>query len=95
MAVPRQPTSTLSGSLWDGGRTQPDHERMTKRPHVDWTAEEMQVLSEQELRSRLQQAREAAARADAPGMGRSVKGRRLWRRNRELVEEEMGRRNLS
>jgi hypothetical protein len=55
----------------------------------------MQVLSEQELRSRLQQAREAEARADAPGTGRSAKGRRLWRRNRELVEEEMGRRNLS
>jgi hypothetical protein len=68
---------------------------MTKRPHVGWTAKEMQVLSEQELRSRLQQAREAEARADALGTGRSAKGRRLWRRNRELVEEEMGRRNLS
>jgi hypothetical protein len=79
----------------DTGPAQPDHELVTKRPHVDWTAKEMQALSEQELRSRLQQAREAEARADGPGMGRSAKGRRLWRRNRELVEEEMERRNLS
>ncbi len=62
---------------------------------MDWTAKDMQVLSEQELRFRLQQAREAEARADGPGMGRSVKGRRLWRRNRELVKEEMERRDLS
>ena len=81
--------------IGDKEPTRPDHEHVTKRPHVDWTAKEMQVLSEQELRSRLQQAREAEARADAPGMGRSAKGRRLWRRNCELVEEEMGRRNLS
>ncbi|SNS17587.1 hypothetical protein SAMN06893096_102357 [Geodermatophilus pulveris] len=67
---------------------------MTKRPHVDWTAREVQALSEEELRARLTQAREWEARADAPGMGRSARGRRLWRRNRELVEEEMGRRDL-
>ena len=92
---PRSRLVPLRGPLRDRGPTQPDHEHVTKRPHGDWTAKEMQVLSEQELRSRLQQAREAEARADSPGTGRSAKGRRLWRRNRELVEEEMGRRNLS
>lgn len=60
---------------------------MTKRPQVDWTAKEVQVVSEDELRSRQREAREAEARADMPGMGRSAKGRKLWRQNRELVEE--------
>jgi hypothetical protein len=83
------------GPLRDRVPEQPDHEHLTKRPHVYWTAKEMQVLSEQELRSQLQQTREAEARADTPGMERSAKGRGLWRRNRELVEEEMGRRHLS
>jgi hypothetical protein len=65
-----------------------------KRPHVDWNAKELQGLSEDQLRSRLREAREAEARADAPGMGRSAKGRRLWRQNRELVEDELSRRGL-
>lgn len=67
---------------------------MAKRPHVDWTAKEMRPLSDDALRQRLSEALEAEARADAPGMGRSVKGRRLWRKNRELVEEELSSRDL-
>lgn len=67
---------------------------VSKRPHLDWTAMELQALSEDQLRSRQREAREAEARADAPGMGRSAKGRRLWRRNRELVEEEFSRRGI-
>jgi hypothetical protein len=67
---------------------------VTKRPHADLTAKELQALSEEQLRSRQREAGEAEARADAPGMGRSSKGRRLWRQNRELVEEELLRRGL-
>lgn len=68
---------------------------MTKRPHVDWTAKELVHLTDEQVRQRRREAAEAEARADAPGMGRSVKGRRLWRLNRELVEEEMSRRGLT
>ena len=62
---------------------------MTKRPHIDWTIEELRHLTLAQLREQHRRARVAEARADAPGMGRSVKGRRLWRRNRELVEAEL------
>ena len=94
LLVPTGPPLSQSGPLSDIRAPQTDHQRVTKRPHVDWTATEMRALSEQQLSSRLQEAREAETRADAPGMGRSTKGRRLWRRNRELVEEEMERRHL-
>ncbi len=50
---------------------------MPKRPHIDWTQEELQGLSDAALLGRLGDAKEAEAAADAPGMGRSVKGRRL------------------
>ncbi len=67
---------------------------MPKRPHVDWTQKELHGLSDAALWARLREAKEAEARADAPGMGRSVKGRRLWRNNRELVESELHARGL-
>lgn len=67
---------------------------VTKRPHIDWTAKELQALPDEQLQSRQREARDAGARADAPGMGRSSKGRRLWRLNRELVDEELLRRGL-
>lgn len=68
---------------------------MTKRPHTDWTAKELVHFTDEQVRQRRREAAEAEVRADAPGMGRSVKGRRQWRRNRELAEEEMGRRGLA
>lgn len=68
---------------------------VTKRPHTDWTAKELVHLTDEQVQQRRREATAAEARADAPGMGRSVKGRRLWRRNRELVEGEMGRRGLA
>ena len=67
---------------------------MAKRPHLDWTEQEMAGLAEAALLSRLREAREAEARADAPGMGRAVKARHLWRKNRQLVEEELHKRGL-
>jgi hypothetical protein len=67
---------------------------MPKRPHIDWTQEELQGLSDAALLGRLGDAKEAEAAADAPGMGRSVKGRRLWRANRGLVENELQIRGL-
>ena len=67
---------------------------MAKRPHVDWAAKELLHLTDEQLRQRQHEAAAAEARADAPGMGRSVKGRRLWRLNRELVEDELSRRGL-
>ena len=65
---------------------------MTKRPHTDWTTQEVSALSDEALRRRRSEAQLAEARADAPGMGRSTKGRRMWRKNRELVEAEMASR---
>jgi len=67
---------------------------MVKRPHVDWTAKELRHLTDEQLRQRHHEAAAAEARADSPGMGRSVKGRRLWRQNRQLVEDEWNRRGL-
>ena len=69
-----------------------DADAVTKRPHTAWSAKELAHLSEEQLGRRHSEAAAAEARADAPGMGRSVKGRRLWRGNRELVEEEIARR---
>ena len=65
---------------------------VTKRPHTDWSAKELARLSDEQLAQRHREATAGEARADAPGMGRSVEGRRLWRGDRGLVEEEIARR---
>ena len=85
----RQPVAAaLPGPRW----VVSDAGAVTKRPHTDWSAKELAHLSDEQLAQRHREAAAAEARADAPGMGRSVKGRRLWRGNRELVEEEIARR---
>ena len=85
----RQPVAAaLPGPRWVVG----DAGAVTKRPHADWSAKELAPLGDEQLAQRHREAAAAEARADAPGMGRSVKGRRLWRGNRELVEEEIARR---
>lgn len=62
---------------------------MTKRPHLDWTEKEIHGLTDAVLLARLREAEDGEARADSAGMGRAVKGRRQWRKNRQLVESEL------
>lgn len=69
---------------WDVARSLrggPQHEgrryrrSMGKWPHLNWTEREMTRLADAALLTRLREAKDAEAQADAPGMGRAVNDR--------------------